>query len=196
MSTNVTFPQNKPNCILLYTSINFQRDFQQRIYPRIWLLRGYLRLRGNKTTPEFCHHVVSHNALHHFFNLSSDWWNIENYKWVLFAYRSRTRSKKIIQRLNISFSLLRKLILKETAFQKQLMLASRVCLSWIRSLGTRYLCSNMADLKGSALVILAEGAEEMEAVITTDVLRRGKVSSCTSISVFKELSSKVRHLLE
>ena len=56
---------------------------------------------------------------------------------------------------------------------------SRVCLSWIRSLGTRYLCSNMADLKGSALVILAEGAEEMEAVITTDVLRRGKVSSCT-----------------
>ena len=34
----------------------------------------------------------------------------------------------------------------------------------------------MADLKGSALVILAEGAEEMEAVITTDVLRRGKVS--------------------
>lgn len=33
----------------------------------------------------------------------------------------------------------------------------------------------MADLKGSALVILAQGAEEMEAVITTDVLRRGKV---------------------
>lgn len=59
------------------------------------------------------------------------------------------------------------------------MLASRVCLSWIRSLGTRYLRSNMADLKGSALVILAEGAEEMEAVITTDVLRRGKVSSAT-----------------
>ena len=47
----------------------------------------------------------------------------------------------------------------------------------IRGLGTRYLCSsNMADLKGSALVILAEGAEEMEAVITADVLRRGKVS--------------------
>ncbi|CAH3184647.1 unnamed protein product [Porites lobata] len=35
----------------------------------------------------------------------------------------------------------------------------------------------MADLKGSALVILAEGAEEMEAVITTDVLRRGKVKT-------------------
>ena len=46
----------------------------------------------------------------------------------------------------------------------------------LRGLGTRYLCSsNMAE-KGSALVILAEGAEEMEAVITTDVLRRGKVS--------------------
>lgn len=48
----------------------------------------------------------------------------------------------------------------------------------IRGLGTRLLCSsNMADLKGSALVILAEGAEEMEAVITTDVLRRGKVKT-------------------
>lgn len=35
----------------------------------------------------------------------------------------------------------------------------------------------MADFKGSALVILAEGAEEMEAVITTDVLRRGKVKT-------------------
>ncbi|KAM7431531.1 Protein deglycase DJ-1zDJ-1 [Porites harrisoni] len=47
-----------------------------------------------------------------------------------------------------------------------------------RGLGTRLLCSsNMADLKGSALVILAEGAEEMEAVITTDVLRRGKVKT-------------------
>lgn len=34
----------------------------------------------------------------------------------------------------------------------------------------------MANLKGSALLILAEGAEEMEAVITADVLRRGKVS--------------------
>lgn len=56
------------------------------------------------------------------------------------------------------------------------MLSSRIRLL-IRGLGTRYLCSsNMADLKGSALVILAEGAEEMEAVITTDVLRRGKVS--------------------
>ncbi|XP_068699362.1 protein/nucleic acid deglycase DJ-1-like [Montipora capricornis] len=33
------------------------------------------------------------------------------------------------------------------------------------------------NLKGSALVILAEGAEEMEAVITTDVLRRGKVKT-------------------
>lgn len=30
--------------------------------------------------------------------------------------------------------------------------------------------------KGRALIILAEGAEEMEAVITADVLRRGKVS--------------------
>ena len=70
---------------------------------------------------------------------------------------------------------------------KRLMLSSRECsaclacerLSWFRGLGTRYL-SNMADQKldqrGSALVILAEGAEEMEAVITTDVLRRGKVS--------------------
>ena len=34
----------------------------------------------------------------------------------------------------------------------------------------------MAQVKGKALVILAEGAEEMEAVITADVLRRGKVS--------------------
>ncbi|XP_032232371.1 Parkinson disease protein 7 homolog isoform X1 [Nematostella vectensis] len=33
------------------------------------------------------------------------------------------------------------------------------------------------DTKGSALVILAEGAEEMEAVITADVLRRGKVNT-------------------
>ena len=56
------------------------------------------------------------------------------------------------------------------------MLFYRFCVS-IRGLGTRLLySSNMADLKGSALVILAEGAEEMEAVITTDVLRRGKVS--------------------
>lgn len=30
-------------------------------------------------------------------------------------------------------------------------------------------------LKGRALVILAEGAEEMEAIIVADVLRRGKV---------------------
>ena len=46
----------------------------------------------------------------------------------------------------------------------------------IKGLGTKDLnSSNMADLKGSALVILAEGAEEMEAVITADVLRRGKV---------------------
>lgn len=60
------------------------------------------------------------------------------------------------------------------------MLSNRIRLL-IKGLGTRYLCSsNMADLKGSALVILAEGAEEMEAVITTDVLRRGKVSQCTS----------------
>ena len=29
--------------------------------------------------------------------------------------------------------------------------------------------------KGRALIILAEGAEEMEAIITADVLRRGKV---------------------
>lgn len=58
------------------------------------------------------------------------------------------------------------------------MLSSRVYLLLIRGLGTRYFCSsNMADLKGSALVILAEGAEEMEAVITTDVLRRGKVKT-------------------
>ena len=59
------------------------------------------------------------------------------------------------------------------------MLFYRFCVS-IRGLGTRLFCSSnmasMADLKGSALVILAEGAEEMEAVITTDVLRRGKVS--------------------
>jgi hypothetical protein len=33
----------------------------------------------------------------------------------------------------------------------------------------------MAATKGRALIILAEGAEEMEAVITADVLRRGKV---------------------
>ena len=42
----------------------------------------------------------------------------------------------------------------------------------------------MADFKGSALVILAEGAEEMEAVITTDVLRRGKVGSCGSFWMY------------
>ena len=60
-------------------------------------------------------------------------------------------------------------------FESSFMLLSRK--GWlIRGLGTRYLCSSkMADLKGSALVILAEGAEEMEAVITADVLRRGKV---------------------
>lgn len=34
----------------------------------------------------------------------------------------------------------------------------------------------MADTKGSALILLVEGAEEMEAVIAADVLRRGKVS--------------------
>jgi len=37
----------------------------------------------------------------------------------------------------------------------------------------------MADMKGSALIILADGAEEMEAVITADVLRRGKVTLAT-----------------
>ena len=57
------------------------------------------------------------------------------------------------------------------------MLSSRLFSLRIKGLGSRYLCSsNMANLKGSALVILAEGAEEMEAVITADVLRRGKVS--------------------
>lgn len=71
------------------------------------------------------------------------------------------------------------------------MLLSRVCFSWLRGLGTRYFCSNMADVKGSALVILAEGAEEMEAVITTDVLRRGKVSQSTCNSVFETLSRKI-----
>ncbi|XP_028395939.1 protein/nucleic acid deglycase DJ-1-like [Dendronephthya gigantea] len=35
----------------------------------------------------------------------------------------------------------------------------------------------MATTKGRALIILAEGAEEMEAVITADVLRRGKVET-------------------
>ena len=35
----------------------------------------------------------------------------------------------------------------------------------------------MASTKGRALIILAEGAEEMEAVITADVLRRGKVDT-------------------
>ena len=46
----------------------------------------------------------------------------------------------------------------------------------VGGLGARVFCeSKMADVKGSALVILAEGAEEMEAVITADVLRRGKV---------------------
>ena len=64
----------------------------------------------------------------------------------------------------------------ETYFRK-FMLPSRLFSLRIKGLGSRYLCSsNMANLKGSALVILAEGAEEMEAVITADVLRRGKVS--------------------
>ena len=36
-------------------------------------------------------------------------------------------------------------------------------------------CVDMAEEKGKALIILAEGNEEMEAVITADVLRRGKV---------------------
>ena len=59
-----------------------------------------------------------------------------------------------------------------------MLLNSRFCVL-IRGLGTKLLCSsNMAEQKGSALVILAEGAEEMEAVITTDVLRRGKVRFC------------------
>ena len=63
-----------------------------------------------------------------------------------------------------------------TYFRK-FMLPSRLFSLRIRGLGSRYLCSsNMANLKGSALLILAEGAEEMEAVITADVLRRGKVS--------------------
>ncbi|XP_031574332.1 protein/nucleic acid deglycase DJ-1-like [Actinia tenebrosa] len=35
----------------------------------------------------------------------------------------------------------------------------------------------MADTKGSALILLAEGAEEMEAVIAADVLRRGNVKT-------------------
>ncbi|XP_046849201.1 Parkinson disease protein 7 homolog [Xenia sp. Carnegie-2017] len=35
----------------------------------------------------------------------------------------------------------------------------------------------MATTKGRALIILAEGAEEMETVITADVLRRGKVDT-------------------
>ncbi|KAK3729558.1 hypothetical protein QZH41_010893 [Actinostola sp. cb2023] len=35
----------------------------------------------------------------------------------------------------------------------------------------------MADTKGSALIILANGAEEMETVIIADVLRRGKVKT-------------------
>ncbi|XP_058970493.2 protein/nucleic acid deglycase DJ-1-like isoform X1 [Pocillopora verrucosa] len=57
------------------------------------------------------------------------------------------------------------------------MLPSRLFSLRIRGLGSRYLCSsNMANLKGSALLILAEGAEEMEAVITADVLRRGKTT--------------------
>ena len=75
------------------------------------------------------------------------------------------------------------------------MLFYRFCVS-IRGLGTRLLCSsNMADLKGSALVILAEGAEEMEAVITTDVLRRGKVSWRTSASSSLQESSFVDSLV-
>ena len=43
----------------------------------------------------------------------------------------------------------------------------------------------MAVEKGSALVILAEGAEEMEAVITVDVLRRGKVIWLSFLLIFK-----------
>ena len=35
----------------------------------------------------------------------------------------------------------------------------------------------MATTKGKALIIVAEGAEEMETVITADVLRRGKVNT-------------------
>lgn len=54
----------------------------------------------------------------------------------------------------------------------------------------------MADLKGSALVILAEGAEEMEAVITTDVLRRGKVSWYSKISFSKYFTGQCGLLLK
>ena len=39
----------------------------------------------------------------------------------------------------------------------------------------------MAPTKGRALIILAEGAEEMEVVITADVLRRGKVGFCLEL---------------
>ncbi len=43
----------------------------------------------------------------------------------------------------------------------------------------------MAATKGRALIILAEGAEEMEAVITADVLRRGKVGFCLELWCIK-----------
>lgn len=47
----------------------------------------------------------------------------------------------------------------------------------IRGLGFRYLCLfNMVNLKGSVLVILVEGVEEMEVVIIVDVFWCGKVS--------------------
>lgn len=46
----------------------------------------------------------------------------------------------------------------------------------IRGLGIRYFCLfKMVDLKGSVLVILVEGVEEMEVVIIIDVLWCGKV---------------------
>lgn len=76
----------------------------------------------------------------------------------------------------LSFHLSCKTLARKLLYpSKRFMLSNRTGLL-VRGLGTRHLCSsNMAE-KGSALVILAEGAEEMEAVITTDVLRRGKVS--------------------
>lgn len=64
---------NKLNYTSSYTSINLEISLTNHCTKIFWLLRKYLRLLRNKTIPEFCHHVVSHNSLRYFSNVSCDW---------------------------------------------------------------------------------------------------------------------------